>query len=189
MIGHQAFTVPPGEPAKSAADVRSTQPVRGRCVSLQRLREPCRVQGRGGRHVGCCPPRMAESAIAQLATHSPTRRGLAGQREPPRSGGVDGTLAELLDRLGTTPTGLSSGQARGRQRGPDAPARTRWRRLVRVLEVLRGIANPLTAVLAVAGIASAVLGQPVQASLIGAMIVRDRQPARCGDPRRCARRQ
>jgi Mg2+-importing ATPase len=75
-----------------------------------------------------------------------------------------------MDRLGATGGGLSSIQAEIRCNQAVAPSATWRRRLVAWLEPVRGLANPLVGVLAAAGIASAVLGQPVQAILIGAMV-------------------
>jgi Mg2+-importing ATPase len=85
-----------------------------------------------------------------------------------RSSGVVGTLAELMLRLDATTSGLSSSDAVERRRDVVAG---RSRRLARLLAPFRSILNPLIAILAVAGIASAVLGQVIQAALIGAMVV------------------
>ncbi|HTR50341.1 MAG TPA: magnesium-translocating P-type ATPase [Kofleriaceae bacterium] len=80
-----------------------------------------------------------------------------------------GTLAELVERLGTSAAGLTTDEAERREHTSSAMPRARP--LAQVFEALRGFANPLVAVLAVAGIASAFLGDVVEASLIGAIVV------------------
>src|SRR5581483_1198664 len=81
-----------------------------------------------------------------------------------------GTLAELLCRLDATPDGLTSEQAEHRARAAAERAGAAPHHRSAALAALRSIFNPLVAILAIAGIASAFLGEPVQAILIGAMI-------------------
>jgi Mg2+-importing ATPase len=83
----------------------------------------------------------------------------------------DGTLAELLARLDATAAGLGADQAdtRLRERGANATTAASWP--VRAFRAVRAIVNPLVAILVVAGVASAVLGEVVEAGLIGAMVV------------------
>ncbi|HET9627667.1 MAG TPA: HAD-IC family P-type ATPase, partial [Kofleriaceae bacterium] len=81
-----------------------------------------------------------------------------------------GSLAELLLRLDTTPAGLTTPQAEQRARLAAERTGGRTPRAAAVLATVRGVVNPLVAILAIAGVASAFLGEPVQAALIGAMI-------------------
>jgi hypothetical protein len=75
-------------------------------------------------------------------------------------------LAQLLDRLGTSRRGLSTGEAERRLRawGPNEP-RTRSVR-AKIFGVVRLIANPLVVILLVAGTASALLRQVADAAII-----------------------
>lgn len=88
-----------------------------------------------------------------------------------RSHGPGEPLEELLARLGTTPAGLSPEEAarRCREHGPNELATTSLGR--RVMEVVRSIVNPLVVILVVAAVASALLGEPVEASIIGAIVL------------------
>jgi len=113
---------------------------------------------------------MVESTIAGPPVHLPPRRDAhrGNGRHPRRAGG---TLVELMLRLDTTADGLSSAQAESRDRLTTSRMVSRRRRLAGIVGVARRVVNPLVAILAVAGLASAFLGEPVQAALIGAMVV------------------
>jgi P-type Mg2+ transporter len=76
----------------------------------------------------------------------------------------------LMQRLGTSADGLSSAQAaeRLREHGPNEMSSVHLAR--KVLDIVRSILNPLVVILLVAGVASAFLGEPVQAGLIAAMV-------------------
>ena len=114
---------------------------------------------------------MAEPAVHRDPAALPA---VIAARWPPPAGKrafrVEGTAAELLLRLDASAGGLSSEQAetRARERGPGARAPGR---IIRAYRVIRGVVNPLVAVLVVAGVASAFLGEVVEAALIGAMVV------------------
>src|SRR5262245_28927114 len=82
----------------------------------------------------------------------------------------DVPLPELLDRLGATPAGLGTAEARRRLgrygrnevgRAPGVPA---------VLELLGRLLNPLVLVLLVAGAVSAAFGEVVNSGLIAAIV-------------------
>ncbi len=81
------------------------------------------------------------------------------------------SLAGLLARLHTSRTGLSSTAAdeQLREHGKNEMASTPWHR--RALDLVRAIANPLVLILLAAGIASALLGEPVQAAIVGAIVL------------------
>lgn len=81
-----------------------------------------------------------------------------------------GSLPELLLRLDASPAGLTTRQAEQRARIAAERAGHRSRPRGTTLAAVRSVVNPLVAILAIAGIASAFLGQLVQAVLIGAMI-------------------
>ncbi|WP_437329456.1 magnesium-translocating P-type ATPase [Sorangium sp. So ce381] len=76
-------------------------------------------------------------------------------------------LAELLERLGTSPGGLTSEEARQRlgRFGPNEPAAT-TRREAAVVQVLRRFANPLVIILLLASVVSAVLGNLTNAAVV-----------------------
>ncbi|AGP39571.1 magnesium-translocating P-type ATPase [Sorangium cellulosum] len=75
--------------------------------------------------------------------------------------------AELLERLGTSPRGLTSEEARQRlgRFGPNEPAATA-RREAAVVQVLRRFANPLVSILLLASLASAALGNLTNAAVV-----------------------
>jgi Mg2+-importing ATPase len=75
-------------------------------------------------------------------------------------------LAEMLERLGTSPRGLTSEEARLRlaRFGPNEPAAAK--REAAVVQVLHRFANPLVGILLLASLASAALGDVVNASII-----------------------
>ncbi|KYF81700.1 magnesium-transporting ATPase [Sorangium cellulosum] len=77
------------------------------------------------------------------------------------------SLADLLDRLGTSPRGLTSEEARRRlvQLGPNEPAAT-TRREAAVVQGLRRVANPLVSILLLASLASAALGDLMNAAVV-----------------------
>ncbi|WP_441287282.1 magnesium-translocating P-type ATPase [Sorangium sp. KYC3313] len=76
-------------------------------------------------------------------------------------------LAELLERLGTSPGGLTSEEARQRlgRFGPNEPAAT-TRREAAVVQVLRRFANPLVSILLLASVVSALLGNLTNAAVV-----------------------
>ncbi|WP_437594797.1 magnesium-translocating P-type ATPase [Sorangium sp. So ce1000] len=76
-------------------------------------------------------------------------------------------LAELLERLGTSPRGLTSEEARQRlgRFGPNEPAAT-TRREAAVVQVLRRFANPLVSILLLASVVSALLGNLTNAAVV-----------------------
>ena len=82
----------------------------------------------------------------------------------------DQPLDELLARLGTSRRGLPSAEAERRLEllGHDEPTRTTS--LSKVLELLRGAANPLVIILLIAGTASAFLGEVSDAVIIGVIV-------------------
>ncbi|KYF80026.1 magnesium-transporting ATPase [Sorangium cellulosum] len=76
-------------------------------------------------------------------------------------------LAELFERLGTSPRGLTSEEARQRlaRFGPNEPAAT-TRREAAVVQVLRRFANPLVSILLLASAVSAALGDLMNAAVV-----------------------
>ena len=115
---------------------------------------------------------MVESALAPRTMSPAAIRAVRRMHVPKRAASrCGGTVAELMLRLDSSVAGLSSDEAEKRRRDTKTGAITKSRRFGPVLDALRGFANPLVAVLAVAGIASAFLGQIVEAALIGAMVV------------------
>ncbi|WP_437719445.1 magnesium-translocating P-type ATPase [Sorangium sp. So ce448] len=76
------------------------------------------------------------------------------------------SLAELLERLGTSPRGLTSEEARQRlgRFGPNELAATR--REAAVVQVLRRFANPLVGILLLASLASAALGDLMNSAVV-----------------------
>ncbi|WP_437901970.1 magnesium-translocating P-type ATPase [Sorangium sp. So ce327] len=76
-------------------------------------------------------------------------------------------VAALLERLGTSPRGLTSEEARQRlgRFGPNEPAAT-TRREAAVVQVLRRFANPLVIILLLASVVSAVLGNLTNAAVV-----------------------
>ena len=83
----------------------------------------------------------------------------------------DVPLAELTKRLGTTPQGLSSAEAHERlhQYGPNSL--TKESRLAPLWEFLRFFSNPLVIILLIAGVISFLTGDPVDASIIIAIVL------------------
>lgn len=82
-----------------------------------------------------------------------------------------GSREALLARLQSSDAGLSDSEARRRlvRTGPNEPiARRRW---VAVGELLGFLANPLVLILIVASVASAILGDAVNAAIIGLMVL------------------
>ncbi len=81
------------------------------------------------------------------------------------------SLDELLVRLGTSESGLASGEAARRLAvsGPNEPAPTHLRS--RLFEFLRVSANPLAVILLVASAASALVGEIVDAAIIVAIVL------------------
>jgi len=81
------------------------------------------------------------------------------------------TLAELLARLGTSAEGLAGPEAERRleEHGPNQLTGTTLR--ARVLEMVRGALNPLVLILLVACLAAAFLGERVDASIIGGIVL------------------
>ena len=81
------------------------------------------------------------------------------------------SLEAVLLRLGSSRDGLSDAEAARRlqESGPNEMTQTPWR--VRVLELVRGSANPLVVILLVAGGASAFLGEVADAAIIGAIVL------------------
>ncbi|AKT38827.1 magnesium-translocating P-type ATPase [Chondromyces crocatus] len=79
-------------------------------------------------------------------------------------------LTEMLGRLGASPRGLTSDEARQRlaRSGPNEP--TGAKREGMVLQVLRRFANPLMGILLLASLVSAVLGDLANAALIVIMV-------------------
>lgn len=75
-------------------------------------------------------------------------------------------LAELLERLETSPRGLTGEEARRRlaRFGPNEPAAAR--REAAVVQVLRRFANPLVSILLLASLASAALGNLTNAAVV-----------------------
>ncbi|MFT3698651.1 MAG: magnesium-translocating P-type ATPase [Kofleriaceae bacterium] len=80
-----------------------------------------------------------------------------------------GTLDDVLARVGTSVNGLSTDEATRRARHGGALPRPRL--ATRLVTASRAFANPLVGILVIAGIASAALGDVVQAILIGAIVV------------------
>ncbi|WP_437972610.1 HAD-IC family P-type ATPase [Sorangium sp. So ce295] len=76
-------------------------------------------------------------------------------------------VAALLERLGTSPRGLTSEEARQRlgRFGPNEPAAT-TRREAAVVQVLRRFANPLVSILLLASVVSALLGDLTNAAVV-----------------------
>lgn len=75
-------------------------------------------------------------------------------------------LAEMLERLGTSPRGLTRAEALQRlaRSGPNEPAAVK--REGAFVQVMRRLANPLVGILLLASLASAVLGDVVNAAII-----------------------
>ena len=98
--------------------------------------------------------------------HDPTKA--ATRRAPPP---FTGSLAELLARLGTSPDGLSGPEARHRldHDGPNQLATASLR--ARIVEAIRAALNPLLVILLIACVASGLLGQVVDAVIIGSMVM------------------
>ncbi|MGN6105905.1 MAG: magnesium-translocating P-type ATPase [Kofleriaceae bacterium] len=82
-----------------------------------------------------------------------------------------GTASQLLERLETSPHGLTSAEAADRQRlhGGNELARRGVR--AQLFEVLRAAANPLVIILLVAGTASAFVGEAADAAIIGGIVI------------------
>ncbi len=95
------------------------------------------------------------------------RRSDRGSRDKPRP---DQPLDELLARLGTSRRGLPTAETERRleQLGHDEPTRTTS--LSKILELLRGAANPLVIILLIAGTASAFLGEVSDAVIIAVIV-------------------
>jgi Mg2+-importing ATPase len=76
-----------------------------------------------------------------------------------------------MERLRASPKGLAAEDARQRLAdvGPNEPARRRRGAILR--ELLYFLANPLVVILLIASLVSAVLGEPVNASIIALMVV------------------
>jgi len=100
------------------------------------------------------PPRSAPT--------SSDRSGWGMLREP---------IQRVMERLHASPTGLTTEDARRRlaEVGPNEP--TRHRRGAVLRDLLYFLANPLVVILLIASIVSAVLGEPVNASIIALMVV------------------
>ncbi len=94
-------------------------------------------------------------------------RGVAASRQGTLS---SESLAELLLRLRTSPKGLSSVEARRRldDAGPNQLAVTSLG--AKIVEIVRAALNPLVMILLVACVASAFLGQVVDAAIIGGIV-------------------
>jgi Mg2+-importing ATPase len=102
-------------------------------------------------------------------------RGDAGRRHPQPSVRrlieTGGSLAVVFERTASSVDGLTGGEARDRLRrvGPNEPAI--HRRGAAVRELLLFLANPLVIILLIASLASAILGEPVNAAIIVLMVV------------------
>jgi Mg2+-importing ATPase len=96
---------------------------------------------------------------------SSTKDGLPHGHRPGES------VPDLLARLGTNAEGLSSSEASRRLRAAGAnelAAVPLWRR---VADRVRSVVTPLIVILVIAAAASAVLGEPIEAAIIGAMVL------------------
>jgi len=81
------------------------------------------------------------------------------------------SLDDLLRRLGTSQDGLSAAEA-ARRLAASGPNELRTAHLrAEVVELLRSAVNPLVIILLIAGIASAVLGETTEATIIGAIVL------------------
>ena len=96
---------------------------------------------------------------------------------PHRSASQGGAIAlhdplqTVMERLRASPKGLAAEDARQRLAdvGPNEPARPRRGAVLR--ELLYFLANPLVVILLIASLVSAVLGEPVNASIIALMVI------------------
>lgn len=85
--------------------------------------------------------------------------------------GLQEAAPGLMRRLDTSADGLSLAEAAARLRVHGANEMSSVHLARKALDLLRSILNPLVVILLIAGIASAFLGEPVQAGLIAAMVV------------------
>lgn len=90
---------------------------------------------------------------------------------PPHALVTAGTLAALLEQLETSIHGLSTAEAERRLREHGANELAARRLRTKAFELVRSAANPLVVILLAAGTASAFVHEPVDAALIGVIVL------------------
>jgi Mg2+-importing ATPase len=99
------------------------------------------------------------------------RRNVPGAREPTTDNYWSVAAASLVQRLGSTPAGLSAADAAGRLREYGPNAIREQQRLTRTRVLLNQIRNPLLLVLVFAALASAITGEWVDAVIVVVIVV------------------
>jgi len=94
-----------------------------------------------------------------------------GRAETPAASAAGRALATVLASLGGTTSGLSSDEVVSRRARFGRNEATSKSRAANLLELARPLANPLVAILLIAGVASAFLGQTTDAVIIAAIVL------------------
>lgn len=115
---------------------------------------------------------MQNSRLSQVLQKHRSKPGPGAVATPGSGTSINpsATLTTLLERLATTPHGLSASEAERRFAVGGANEIAGRRLRARLFELFRAVANPLMLILLAAGTASAFVGQAMDAFIIGVMV-------------------